>query len=103
VRERIGDYDPNTRLAEDYDYWIRISKQFLWLTSRSLCTWPIPREVPVCDTVFEVKVVDFLLRLKHGMLDTPQVAGLYRNCSPGRRRGFARARRGRGFLLGGAL
>ena len=28
VYKEIGEYDPNTFLAEDYDYWIRISKRF---------------------------------------------------------------------------
>ena len=28
VCEEIGEYDPDTYLAEDYDYWIRISKRF---------------------------------------------------------------------------
>jgi len=25
--ETIGEYDPETRLAEDYYYWIRVSKK----------------------------------------------------------------------------
>jgi glycosyltransferase involved in cell wall biosynthesis len=28
VYEVIGDYDPSTRLAEDYDYWLRVSRRF---------------------------------------------------------------------------
>lgn len=28
VSEEIGEYNPDTYLAEDYDYWIRISKRF---------------------------------------------------------------------------
>jgi glycosyltransferase involved in cell wall biosynthesis len=28
VYEKTGDYDPNFRLAEDYDYWVRVSKRF---------------------------------------------------------------------------
>ena len=28
VREHTGDYDPDAALAEDYDYWIRVSKKF---------------------------------------------------------------------------
>jgi glycosyltransferase involved in cell wall biosynthesis len=27
VYETVGDYDPTTRLAEDYDYWLRIAAQ----------------------------------------------------------------------------
>ena len=28
VYEAIGDYDPATRLAEDYDYWLRIAERY---------------------------------------------------------------------------
>ena len=28
MSETIGDYDPESELAEDYDYWIRVSKRF---------------------------------------------------------------------------
>ncbi len=28
VRDRIGDYDPGMRLAEDYDYWLRVHRHF---------------------------------------------------------------------------
>lgn len=28
VKENVGDYDPSIILAEDYDYWIRISKKY---------------------------------------------------------------------------
>jgi len=36
VKETTGDYDPDTFLAEDYDYWIRVSKRFL------MCHLPEP-------------------------------------------------------------
>jgi GT2 family glycosyltransferase len=28
VYEAVGDYDPRAALAEDYDYWVRVSRQF---------------------------------------------------------------------------
>jgi GT2 family glycosyltransferase len=28
VMETVGDFDPELELAEDYDYWIRVSKKF---------------------------------------------------------------------------
>ncbi len=28
VRERVGEFDPAAVLAEDYDYWVRVSKRF---------------------------------------------------------------------------
>ncbi len=78
VRDRIGDYDPNTRLAEDYDYWIRVSKQFrLAHLSEPLYLTRFHDRSLYATRYSEVKLVDFLLRLKHGLLDTRQVARLF--------------------------
>jgi glycosyltransferase involved in cell wall biosynthesis len=71
VGERIGDYDPDTRLAEDYDYWLRVAKKFAMhhlaeplyfyrLHPRSLTT--------VFSKEYEIKVVDLLVRLKNNSI-----------------------------------
>lgn len=78
VRQRVGDYDPNTRLAEDYDYWIRVSKHFrLAHLNEPLYLTRFHDKSLYATRYGEVKLVDFLLRLKHGLLDTPQVAHLF--------------------------
>jgi glycosyltransferase involved in cell wall biosynthesis len=71
VKERIGDYDPDTRLAEDYDYWLRVAKEFAMrhlpeplyfyrLHPHSLTT--------VFSREYEIKVVDVLVRLKNNSI-----------------------------------
>ena len=70
VKEVIGDYDPNAFLAEDYDYWIRISKKF------SMCHLAEPlyfyREYTKSLSLsrfYEVRVVDILVRMKNEVLE----------------------------------
>jgi len=101
VRDRVGDYDPNARLAEDYDYWIRISKQFpLAHLNEPLCLIRFHDKSLYATRYSEVKVVDFLLRLKHGMLDTGQVARLFIDLLARKKR-LCRVRGAvAGFLLG---
>jgi glycosyltransferase involved in cell wall biosynthesis len=71
VKERTGDYDPETRLAEDYDYWLRVEKKF---TMRHL---PEPLYfyrlhatslTSVFSREYEIKVVDTLVRLKNNCI-----------------------------------
>ncbi len=102
VRKRIGDYDPNTRLAEDYDYWIRISKQFpLAHLHEPLYLTRFHDKSLYATRYSEVKLVDFLLRLKHGMLDTGQVAGLFIELVARKKKRLCRVRGAvAGYLIG---
>ena len=102
VRDRIGDYDLNTRLAEDYDYWIRISKQFpLAHLNEPLYLTRFHEKSLYATRYSEVKLVDFLLRLKHGMLDTRQVAGLFMDLLGRKKKRLCRVRTAvAGFLIG---
>ncbi len=102
VRDRIGDYDPNTRLAEDYDYWIRISKQFpLTHLNEPLYLTRFHDKSLYATRYLEVKLVDFLLRLKHGLLDTGQVARLFIELLARKKTRLCRVRGAvAGFLLG---
>jgi glycosyltransferase involved in cell wall biosynthesis len=95
VRERIGDYDPNTRLAEDYDYWIRISKQFPLAHLHEPLYLTRFHDKSLRDAVFGGQAGRFLLRLQHGLLDTRQVAGLFIDLVARRRKGSAECARGR--------
>ena len=102
VKERVGDYDPNTRLAEDYDYWIRISKQFpLAHFHEPLYLTRFHDSSLYATRYSEVKLVDFLLRLKHGMLDTGQVAGLFIELVARKKKRLCRVRGAvAGYLIG---
>lgn len=70
VWSTIGDYDSDLALAEDYDYWIRISKRF------RMCHINVPlyyyqsRDHPGSDRQFEVQLVSLLVLLRNNMIDT---------------------------------
>jgi glycosyltransferase involved in cell wall biosynthesis len=71
VKESTGDYDPDTRLAEDYDYWLRVAKKF------DMVHLPEPLYfyrlhatslTSVFSKEYEIKVVDILVRLKNNCI-----------------------------------
>jgi glycosyltransferase involved in cell wall biosynthesis len=68
VAEAIGGYDPETELAEDYDYWLRVSKKF------SMCHIAEPlyfyREHPnslSLSRFYEVRGAEILVKSKNGV------------------------------------
>jgi glycosyltransferase involved in cell wall biosynthesis len=81
VMETVGSYDPATELAEDYDYWIRASKKF------TMCHMNQPlyfcrlhkKSLTSKRGLFEVKTVDFLVRLKNDILDIRETTSLFVN------------------------
>ena len=88
IKEVIGNYDTNVTLAEDYDYWIRVSKKF------SMCHLAEPlffyREHTKSLSLsrfYEVRVVDILVRVKNNVLETnsavDSLVTLIVNKSPG--------------------
>lgn len=67
--EAVGEYDPDLFLVEDYDYFMRIAKQF------KACHIPEPLyyfrrhdDALFCSRYCEVKASDVLVRYKNGML-----------------------------------
>jgi glycosyltransferase involved in cell wall biosynthesis len=77
VKERTGDYDPDTRLAEDYDYWLRVEKIF------TMCHLPEPLYfyrlhatslTSLFSREYEIKVVDTLVRLKNNCISIEDAA-----------------------------
>jgi glycosyltransferase involved in cell wall biosynthesis len=87
LMETVGSYDPATELAEDYDYWIRASKKF------TMCHMNEPlyfcrlhkKSLTSKRGFFEVKIVDFLVRLKNDILDIPETTSLFVNLIAGKR------------------
>ena len=70
VKEAVGEYDPEIELAEDYDYWIRVSKKF---PMRHLAE-PLYfyREHPNSLTTarfYEVRVAEILAKSKNQILN----------------------------------
>jgi glycosyltransferase involved in cell wall biosynthesis len=78
VKEIIGEYDPDTELAEDYDYWIRVSKKFhICHLAEPLYFYRIHNESLYLSKFNEVQVVTLLVKLKHNILDIGQTTDLF--------------------------
>jgi glycosyltransferase involved in cell wall biosynthesis len=78
IMEIIGDYDPVTELAEDYDYWIRVSKKFsLCHYNEPLYYFRVHNESLYRVRYFEVKIVDFLVRLKNNISNLESITSLF--------------------------
>jgi glycosyltransferase involved in cell wall biosynthesis len=71
VYERIGDYDPELFLVEDYDYFIRIQKQGFSIRHIPEPLYYFSRhdDTLYCSRYAEVKSADVLVRYKNGLLD----------------------------------
>lgn len=78
VREVIGDYDPETALAEDYDYWLRVSKVFPMCHLReALYFYRIHADSLYHSRLKEVRIADLLVRMKNGILDTGHATRMF--------------------------
>jgi glycosyltransferase involved in cell wall biosynthesis len=78
VMENIGEYDPVTELAEDYDYWIRVSKSFsLCHLNEPLYFFRVHSKSLYRSRYYEVKVVDFLVRIKNNISNIKAIANLF--------------------------
>lgn len=75
VKEVIGDYDTDSFLAEDYDYWIRISKKFsMQHLAESLYFYRKCERALSLSRFHEVRVVGILVRLKNEVLTVEAAA-----------------------------
>lgn len=78
VKEVIGDYDPDTELVEDYDYWIRVSKKFsMCHLDEPLYFYRVHNESLYSSRYYEVELVKLLVRLKHNIMDIDQITDLF--------------------------
>jgi len=69
VKETIGEYDPESFLAEDYDYWIRVSKKFeMHHYKYPLLYYRLHPESLFSKKRFEIEIVAILVRLKHSLI-----------------------------------
>lgn len=74
VYNKIGEYDPELFLVEDYDYFIRISKRFkMCHLPESLYYFRRDDNTLYCSRFCEVKASDFLVRFKNGLIDDSAV------------------------------
>ena len=78
IKELTGDYNPNTELAEDYDYWIRISKKFpMHHLSEPLYFFRVHDKSLTISKYYEVRISDFLVRLNNDILGINQVSNMF--------------------------
>jgi glycosyltransferase involved in cell wall biosynthesis len=74
VYERIGDYDPELFLNEDFDYWMRIARQFRTRHIPELLYYFRRDEDSLyCSRFAEVRAGSLLSRYKNRFLDSEQV------------------------------
>jgi glycosyltransferase involved in cell wall biosynthesis len=73
VNQSVGDYSQDTALAEDYDYWIRVSKRFsmhhftepLYFYRHHLASLPPSK-------YYEIQIVGSLVRVKNEIQDVDE-------------------------------
>jgi glycosyltransferase involved in cell wall biosynthesis len=89
VMENIGYYDPDTKLAEDYDYWIRVSKIFpMHHLNVPLYFYRTHKKSLTVTKYYEVRVVEFFVRFKNDILSIDEVIDLFVNLLANKRKSF---------------
>ena len=80
VKEVIGNYHPDTELAEDYDYWIRISKKFsIAHLKEPLYFYRIHKKSLFSTRYREIQIVTLLVKIKNDILDIEPATDLLIN------------------------
>lgn len=80
VKQIIGDFDTEALLSEDYDYWIRVSKQFsMYHLNEPLYYFRMHKETLSFTKFYERPIVGFLVRVKNDILDINRVTQLFIN------------------------
>lgn len=75
--EHIGDYDPNLFLVEDYDFFIRASKQFSFVhLPEPLYYFKRDENTLYCSRYCEVKASDVLVRLKNNLISDKEALNI---------------------------
>lgn len=75
VMEIVGDYDLDTELAEDYDYWMRVSKKFsMRHLAEPLYLYREHGESLSLGFLrqYEIQTVSILVRVKNNLIDAEQ-------------------------------
>jgi glycosyltransferase involved in cell wall biosynthesis len=82
VMSIVGDYDPVTVLAEDYDYWIRISKYFHMNHLNEPLYFFRSHEGSLTSRYvrqYDVQIASLLVRVKNDIIDAEQATTLFIN------------------------
>lgn len=83
VYQKVGDYDPKYELVEDYDYWIRVAKQFKMIHYRgSLYMYREHARSLKSTRTHSVVLFDNILKFERHYISTRQLARAVREfCS----------------------
>ena len=77
VKEVVGDYDPEAFLAEDYDYWIRVSKKFIMChLNEPLYFYREHAGQLYSSRYCDVKATEFLVRIRHDVSSVEQTKNM---------------------------
>jgi glycosyltransferase involved in cell wall biosynthesis len=80
VKEIIGEYDPEKELVEDYDFWLRVSKRFsMCHLGEPLYFYRIHNKSLSSLRYDEIRIADFLVKLKNNASNINQVNELIRD------------------------
>jgi glycosyltransferase involved in cell wall biosynthesis len=85
VYETVGYYNPKYRLVEDYDYWIRVTKQFkAGHYSKALYYYGVHSESLTKTKPFSIMLLAQILRYKYGFISLFKMSELtYKSNMPG--------------------
>ncbi len=74
LQKQIGDYDPDMELIEDYDYWVRVYKKFtMQHIKEPLYYYRYHPQQLYTARNKEIKIIEFLFKLKHGFMPSETV------------------------------
>jgi len=94
VREVTGDYDLDTFLAEDYDYWIRVSRNFkMCHLDEPLYFYRTHAASLALSKFIDVRICNALVRLNHRLIDVDQAVDFLVDVIAGRYWGLRRINR----------
>jgi glycosyltransferase involved in cell wall biosynthesis len=80
VGDATGEYDPDTFLSEDYDYWIRVSKRFLIChLAEPLYHYRVHDRSLSTSRYMQAHIIGILVRMKNDVLDADCAKALLLN------------------------
>jgi glycosyltransferase involved in cell wall biosynthesis len=73
VKEVVGDFNPDFILAEDYEYWIRVSQKFsMGHLNKPLYFYRTHPAALARSKYYDVRIINALVRLNHNLINVDQ-------------------------------
>jgi len=80
IMEVIGAYDPETKLAEDYDFWIRVAKKFSICHLKETLYYYMEHSTSLSlqfYKTYEIELVSTLVKFKNNIIDTQKTVDFF--------------------------